>query len=224
MAREILQRRIFWTPDAARVIIKADGGQTTRQYKWHKKDREFNYRSARFESVRAKHILFVDGMELLDFEHEEDLKEYIIRGVYGLEALIPSEVLADAGLVYEDGSWIDEWYNFSEEKKIVPFSGTIFGPYDRNLVLPETGKSPLPVPNREPLPRRGNIIPLIARIEEPPDEDCFFVLESGGCSRNCYSGLIVLKDLDVEALETEEATDPEVQAQRSIRQCSKFNC
>jgi hypothetical protein len=55
--------------------------------------------------------LYADGLPEGRFRTEEKLKCFIIRSVYNLDegALIPSEMLYDAGLVYVNNCWIDSW-------------------------------------------------------------------------------------------------------------------
>ncbi len=89
-----------------------------------------------FEPSEYRFSLWWDGAFMEYLPRELDVLLFIVRFGYGVrdQHLVPSELLADLGLVYQSGSWLDSWGCTGEREVVFP-KGPIKRPLFRNLHL-----------------------------------------------------------------------------------------
>ena len=73
-----------------------------------------------------QHLLFWEDAFMDSFAVKEDVLMFILRFGYSIADyhLIPSEILADFGLVYTTGVWVDSW-NLAEWREVRPVSSNV---------------------------------------------------------------------------------------------------
>lgn len=105
-----VKKRIVWGSDFAKVDVGDSKRPDIHRFFW--KSRSWARLDADDTYIAGlKWILDWDNLTVDHYDTEAKLKLYIIRFAYGIlpEHLIPSEILADAGLYYTTGDWVDEW-------------------------------------------------------------------------------------------------------------------
>ncbi len=143
---DFLRRRIKWRQSQCTAEFTDNA---ICLFSWHCRSMEYN--DALKELVPLKELeweLYADGVRTYagrdsdHFKSEEELKCYIIRDVYDFldYMLIPSELLYDAGLVYANNQWIDDWISYGsnrvEHRNHLPDK-----PSKRNINLPTSPES-----------------------------------------------------------------------------------
>lgn len=132
-----------------------------------------------------------DGDKCETFVDEVQLKMFIMRFVYNIDQrfLIPSEVLADANLVYETGDWVDEWFCLDKNDEIMECPREIYRPDTRRIrffdqVRREDDRKRVVKRNRDvyyaPQRSSGYEIPARVEIDRLSDEECFYAFKAGG--------------------------------------------
>jgi hypothetical protein len=189
-----VKRRIWWHLNDRTAIAMSDADLLPTKFSWRDLPRNWedvpgkpNSRQTRdFKPEEHKVQLLWDGMQTDTFLDEVVLKHFIIRLVYMLDnsVLVPSELLADANLVYKD-DWVDQWGCLDNNDEIIECPREIYRPKGRNIQIMR-GKA---VHNSGPsfvhAPRNSRIAAKIDRREIPavvevPDEKCFFSFRAGG--------------------------------------------
>ncbi|KKL73900.1 hypothetical protein LCGC14_2070230, partial [marine sediment metagenome] len=173
-SEDVLPTKFEWR-DLSRPIIEKKQGQSGFA----------TYRD--FRDDENKVMLLWDGINTDEFLNEVVLKQFIIRLTYniGNDELVPSELLADANLVYESGDWVDVWGCRDKNDEIIECPRKIFRPADRNIQIMH-GNDLQHDSHRLITPsRRQQIRALIGNREIPaiievPDEKCFYSFRAGG--------------------------------------------
>jgi len=75
---------------------------------------------------REQHLLFWEDTLIDSFAVKEDALLFVLRFGYSTPDyhLIPSEILADFGLVYSTGAWVDSW-TLTEHREVRPVSSNV---------------------------------------------------------------------------------------------------
>lgn len=192
-----MRRRITWHLDTRTAIALVIGEALPIVFKWRdlprpldeKKTPQLVFRD--FEPGEARVQMLWEGTQCEKFTDEVQLKTYIMRFVYNIniQHLIPSEVLADAGLVYETRDWVDEWYCTDKNSEIVKASGTICRPSTRKIRFLENVKRDY---RGHEAPRSYAYVTTpvhqrkyyqgyeIAAKPDLSDVKCFYVFKAGG--------------------------------------------
>jgi hypothetical protein len=126
-----VRRRISWQPRCAEVDLGSRGSPDLHRFRWVVRQHP---------GEEPQWTLEWDGLQVDLFPNEPVLRQYLIRFAYGIENkyLIPSEILADAGLHYTTGDWVDSWVCTDEncEIALVPENVSLAAPPNRNIRLP----------------------------------------------------------------------------------------
>ena len=125
-------------------------------------------------------------MQTDTFLDEVVLKQFIIRLTYNLGngVLVPSELLADANLVYKD-DWVDEWGCEDKNEDILECPRDLYRPADRKIQIMRGAALHTRGPMRKPHFTKPRIHAFVDRREVParieiPDEKCFYSFRAGG--------------------------------------------
>ncbi len=193
-----VKRRITWYLDERTAIAMSDGDVLPIKFQWRDlprpkdenvPDSDLGHFARDFEEDEHKVQLLWDGMQTDNFLNEVVLKQFIIRMVYmiGNSELVPSELLADANLVYED-DWVDEWGCQDKNDEVIECPREIFRPADRKIQIMRgndlrhrpNGRGWHVAPGMKPrihafIDRREIVVPI-----EVPDEKCFYSFRAGG--------------------------------------------
>lgn len=192
-----VKRRIWWHLNERTAVSMSDGDILPIKFQWRDlphfweeiPGKPLSRRIRDFKPDEHKVQLLWDGVQADTFLDEVVLKQFIIRMVYmiGNTELVPSELLADANLVYKD-DWVDKWGCQDKNDEIIECPREIFRPKDRNIRIMRGndlrnrhgGHGWFVAPGTKPhisakLDRRE----IPARIEVP-DEKCFFSFRAGG--------------------------------------------
>jgi hypothetical protein len=143
-----------------------------------------------------------EGVSLESFAHKEEAVCFVIRFAYGIAPyhLIPSEILADFGLTYESGGWVDGWLHPSGMlgHEVVFKPGGVERPQDRKIRYQEWKKGRITdFPKREkPKNRLLRVMEGLRRrkgqtrrrLPELSDDECTFTLKSGSEAEKAYEG------------------------------------
>lgn len=196
-----MRSRITWWLDDRTAVAFDEGSVLPTKFQWRdlprprvkEKVKKVGMPSSRdrwrgavrdFKPDEHKVQLLWDGMQTDTFLNEVILKQFIIRMTYniGNNELVPSELLADANLVYETGDWVDVWGCKDKNDEIIECPREIFRPNDRKIRVYSHVSTHVPR-------RQNNAKPRIhAKIDkriytpsvEIPDEKCFFTFRAGG--------------------------------------------
>lgn len=144
-----------------------------------------------FRPGENKVQLIWDGTSCEKFVDEVQLKLFLIRFVYNIDQrfLVPSELLADANLVYETGDWVDEWFCTDQNDEIIECPREIYRPTDRKIrhnhikprVKPKITHQVVKRSDyRQSQQSLGYEIPARVEIDRLTDEECFFHFKAGG--------------------------------------------
>ena len=198
-----VKRRITWYLDERTAIAMSDGDVLPTKFQWRDLPRpkvsEFGMSSPSdtapaqirdFREDEKKVLLLWDGMQTDEFKNEVLLKQFIIRLTYNLGngVLVPSELLADANLVYKD-DWVDEWGCTDKNDEIIECPRDLYRPADRKIQimrgnwLPKSGPQfsrPAAKPHIHAFVARRDYRREIPAIIEIPDEKCFYSFRAGG--------------------------------------------
>jgi hypothetical protein len=212
---ELVRRRISWYLNQRKAVAICPGETTASRFGWLDLPRPRTVAPDShilggirdFEPGENRVQLIWDSIDLEEFLNEVGPKLYIIRVVYDIKnyELIPSELLYEAGLVYETGDWVDEWGCNDHNNEIIECPREIYPPASRKIRFSD---EPLPdevwQPNHDARykpqrvllssnrptgrnrKRHGSvkILPVCAvnaRVEvEIPDSECFYTFKAGG--------------------------------------------
>jgi hypothetical protein len=204
-----VKRRITWHLDTRSASALFLGEQFPTKFKWADLPRppvktvlpsgalSVYYRD--FEPDEDKVRLIWDGVDSESFLNEVELKIFIIRFVYNIidSHLIPSELLAEANLVYETGDWVDEWWCTDKNTEIIEADRQIYPPANRKIrIASSTRQVPRPVPGlvgqTSRFSRRSGKPHIHAKVNhqkstsgtEIPDDKCFYAFKAGGFYEN----------------------------------------
>lgn len=191
-----VRRRISWFLDTRTAIAMSDGDVLPTKFQWRDLPRpkvegfgmsspsDVSRLSNRdFLPHEMKVQLLWDGTTCEEFKDEVTLKRFIIAFVYMIPGtdLIPSELLADANLVYKD-DWVDEWGCQDRNDEIIECPREIYRPGGRKIQLDpgfSTRKSGRQQNAKPRLRSKSGLTVIPARIEIP-DEKCFYSFRAGG--------------------------------------------
>jgi len=199
---EGVRRRIKWYLDQRVAIANVPGGGQPQRFEWKDIPRpriDPNDASRGFRDFRkGENRVFLhwgsgDGGigTVDDFLDEVELQTYIIRLVYDIQSrhLIPSEILADAKLVYENHSWVDSWSRRRNTNgKIIYTDATICPPPNRHIQFSGYCNNPIGRNVRSSVQRAQRRTRVIGKIHsaqkkveipEIPDDACFFAFKAG---------------------------------------------
>ena len=191
-----VKRRITWYLNERTAIAMSDGDVLPTKFQWRDLPRpkvtEFGMSSPSdtglgqirdFHAEEHKVQLLWDGMQTDTFLDEVILKQFIIRLTYniGNGILVPSELLADANLVYRD-DWVDMWGCQDKNEDIIECPRDLYRPADRKIQIMRGNPIFGARHHQNAKPR---IHAFIDRREitapiEIPDEKCFFSFRAGG--------------------------------------------
>jgi hypothetical protein len=194
-----VKRRITWYLEERTAVAMSDGDTSPTKFRWADLPRPklegFGMSSPSdtrpvqirdFREDENKVLLLWDGIQTDEFRNEVILKQFIIRLVYGIAngVLVPSELLADANLVYKD-DWVDEWGCTDRNDEIIECPRDIFRPVGRNIQLMRGNWLPKSGPQFVRGPVKPRIHAFVDRREIPaiieiPDEKCFYTFRAGG--------------------------------------------
>jgi hypothetical protein len=191
-----VRRRISWFLDTRTAIAMSDGDVLPTKFQWRDLPRpkltEFGMSSPSdtrhgvsrdFKEDEHKVQLLWDGTTCETFVDEVTLKRFIISFVYMIPTadLIPSELLADANLVYKD-DWVDEWGCQDRNDEIIECPRDIYRPGARKIQLDAGFSTRRSGKQQNAKPRiysKSGLTIIPARIEIP-DEKCFYSFRAGG--------------------------------------------
>ena len=178
-----VKKRIVWYLEEKTAVAIAIGELLPTKFQW-KKQKSFNPNK---DGV----VLLWDGIYSDKFKNEIELKLFLIRLIYNIEDkfLIPSELLADANLVYTTGDWVDEWQCTDKNNEIIECERDIWRPISRKIRY--TGyRTPLKLKTYKiDKKQTQNVyaekavrykIPAKVEINSLEDEKCFFHFKAGG--------------------------------------------
>jgi hypothetical protein len=102
----------------------------------------------------------------------------------GNNELVPSELLADANLVYRD-DWVDEWGCTDKNDDVIECPRILYRPAARKIQIMRGNLLPTSGPRFIPATRKPRIHAFVDRREIPaiieiPDEKCFYSFRAGG--------------------------------------------
>lgn len=191
-----VRRRINWFLETRTAIAMSDGDVLPTKFQWRDLPRpkivEFGMSSPSdsgraqirdFEAHEHKVQLIWDGMNMETFLDEVVLKQFIIRMTYDIanEVLVPSELLADANLVYKD-DWVDQWGCQDANEDVIECPRELYRPANRNIKFGNYTHMGTPRNHQNAKPRIHAKIDrreIVAKIEIP-DEKCFYTFRAGG--------------------------------------------
>jgi hypothetical protein len=189
-----VRRRISWHLQDRTAVAMSDGDALPTKFQWRDLPRPKDeiqpipqagvVRFRDFKPDEHRVQLMWDGMQTDTFLNEVQLKQFIIRFVYMLsnDELIPSELLADANLVYDTGDWVDVFGCRDVNDEIIECPREIYRPNDRKIrfadrLVPRRQNNAKPRIHAKVTPRHSSIYTAPAEI---PDEKCFFTFRAGG--------------------------------------------
>jgi hypothetical protein len=195
-----VRKRITWyLEERTAVSIPAGDGFTSMKFEWGalplpRADIPVtaagvaNFRDFLPEENKVR--LLEDGVPASEFLDIIALKTFIIRFAYdiGEDVLIPSELLADAGLIYATGDWVDEWGCRDKNNEIIESRiAIIYRPPTRKLRsgdgFSRQGSGGSRAPSKIQVPilraridRRARFTPKVEIL----DTECFYTFRAGG--------------------------------------------
>jgi hypothetical protein len=139
-----------------------------------------------FKEDENKVQLLWDGMQTDEFKDEVRLKQFIIQLVYniGNNELVPSELLADANLVYKD-DWVDVWGCTDKNDDVIECPRILYRPAGRKIQIMRGNLFSKAGPHFVRPASKPRIHAFVDRREIPaiieiPDEKCFYSFRAGG--------------------------------------------
>ena len=188
-----MRRRIAWDLEKRRATAVMPGEALPTNFSWDVR----SWVSSEDGKQGDHFTLSWEGVWVHNFGDEPSLKEFLIRFVYGIQDnfLVPSELLADANVIYESEEWVDDWFSQRDEGRLIEAPRQIVRPYDRNIRLGEGDRGKIQQ-------KRDNIFEKIrqfnqgrlgkprkkkekSRILSPvdvdplTDEECYYVFPAG---------------------------------------------
>lgn len=108
------RRKIFWSNRGHRATVDFGTRNSPDRHEVSWEERKWMEMRDEGSLMCNEWILSWGGMAVSTHLTENDVLINLIRMAYQIEAgkRIPSEILADAGLEYENGTWIDSWSEF----------------------------------------------------------------------------------------------------------------
>lgn len=192
-----MRRRITWFLENRTAVAMSPGDVLPTKFEWRDLPRpsetisetynEVIFARSTFRDFREdehKVRLLWDGMQCETFLNEVILKQFIIRLTYDIhnEVLIPSELLADANLVYDTGDWVDQWNCMDKNDEIIECPRELYRPANRKIRMdPGFSTGSLRKQNNAK-PRRhiGFDRREITAKVEIPDVKCYYAFRAGG--------------------------------------------
>lgn len=145
MSITYLKRKVRWGEKAAHIDF-GDGDAQKLEWVSSRWVRQENGQTLEGENFALRW----DGLFVEEFSSELEIKLYLIRLGYGIEIqyLIPSELLADAGLRYMTGDWVDEFTCTDKNDEIgeLQENHLLSVPKDRRIRLPGPTSAVTPAP------------------------------------------------------------------------------
>lgn len=132
-----MKRRVVRIGDR-RFQVRLPGGDIS-EFSYREKPRRWDSAQLQyleFEEGEDRYILHWEGLFMDSFEKESEALLFILRFGYSIsdKNLIPSEILADFNLAYDDNSWVDEWGCQGEKTATFCF-GDLTRPENRKLLF-----------------------------------------------------------------------------------------
>lgn len=140
-------RRLFWFLDKNVATAWPLESKSMTRFDWRSlplplESREYPggtkiYQRREWKDNEKKIQLVWDGQACDRFVSESELRPFLIRFIYNISPnyLIPSEMLADAEMVYADGEWVDSFREPNRGKRAVISTSPIQRPVDRKIML-----------------------------------------------------------------------------------------
>lgn len=192
-----MRRRITWFLNNRTAIAMSPGDVLPTKFEWRDLPRPSDiveetihgvvynrttYRDFREDEHKVK--LLWDGTQCETFLNEVVLKKFIISLVYmiGKDDLIPSELLADANLVYDTGDWVDEWGCKDKNEEIIECPREIYRPTTRKIQIDANFSTQSFRKQHNAKPRLSaylNYREIPAKVEVS-DIKCFYTFRAGG--------------------------------------------
>lgn len=209
-ARATIPRRVIWGARKVKVLLK--DGPT--EFEWTGLAREYNTETRQWVNLSTPKYQLSDRDNPVvteRFDSMIEMKTYVIRWCYDLKGgtLIPSELLADAHLRYQDRElWVDDFFSHGDNVIVEDYE-LIVRPVDRKVRLPvyqDRPSAPPTMPSRRPgaprvyHPPGSDRVPMDTEVQrwlaaraayerrevgfpsiEPSDEQCTYTLETHKC-------------------------------------------